>query len=262
MKKLLVLLLASALLCGCGANNATSGDNTTTPVPTTSTTSKQTEDTTTATTTTSATTTTITEDIASIFPEAVDKDWFWAETALDEDGTVISSERYCEDWAFYEEIRELISKAESYERRTTIGSSSGFCYLDETVEIDGKKYVKIKSEEFFGCKNLSELYEYYLTIYSDGKGYEDFCKKHTPVLAEHNGELYYWDEFAGGSPMYDCGSGKLVIYDKTEDSAKVMIRPREDVKYENGEFGAEYNYTYYAELVLVADGWHFKRIEL
>lgn len=264
MKKLLVLLLAAALLCGCNVNDVDSGDNTTTTTATAPTSSDQTEDTTTATTTvtTTTTTTTIIEDIPSIFPEAADKDWFWAETALDEDGTVISSERYCEDWAFYEETRELIEKAESYERRTTSGSSAYFCYLNETVEIDGKKYVKIKSEEFFDCKNLSELYEYYLTIYADGKNYEDFCKKHTPFLAEYNGELYYWDEFAGGSPLYVYSSGKLVIYDKTEDSAKVMIRPREDVKYESGEFGVEYNYTFYAELALAADGWHFKRVEL
>lgn len=253
MKKSIILIsvMLISLLSGCASGNseATDSTTTTTPAQLAETPETTTPETTTAPVTTTKVTTTEDEykhlkEKDLILDNEIEEELFWNDVDDYNSGFMIPMDRYCTDWELYETAEELIVK--SVEFRSKLANGGDYGDNSDVVEYEGSTYDKVHPEELYDCESLEELYDYYLSIYSGEKSFDEFCELVSFRLKEIDGELYYNLDGTGGGSGLLWHYTKVFLYDKTETTVKVMIAvPNQwnSKEEENGDLYVAYGFA-------------------
>lgn len=111
-----------------------------------------------------------------------DESLYWNVEDTDNAGFIIPVERYSDDWRLYRAATRLIKLQRMFLRKIICPD----CLLQEQLNVGTTEFCPVK---IFGCGSMSELYNYYMTIFEGKIGYNGFCEVFEDYLSDENGVL-------------------------------------------------------------------------
>lgn len=146
-----------------------------------------------------------------------DESLFWNVENTDNAGFIIPIKRYSDIGELYLASDSLINAQREFLRNIT--SCGG------TDKTEKEKYYPADKEIFFGCDNMKELYDYYLTVFEGKIGFDGFCEVFEGYLKDENGALSVKRSVTENVPLF-CGeewkSRVVLIYDVIGKYASIM----------------------------------------
>ena len=180
-----------------------------------------------------------------------DESLYWNVPDTDNAGFIIPIERHCSNWRLYRTAEELIDKQQHF----LCTMISGGKMPDQRISSVDDGFCQVSSSVFFGCGNMKELYEHYLTIFENNVSFKDFCRIFEGCLEDKNGML----SIKQGSFDFDTGGWlwnerSVIIYDKKAAGAKIIIALPKDIGHTNGEADRIYRFVP-MKMVKSSEGW-------
>lgn len=195
------------------------------------------------------------ENILKIFEKSdvkTDESIYWNVPDTDNAGFILPIERYCSNWRLYRVAEELIGKQQHFLRTIIFGGKMSAM----RVNTIGEGFYPVNTSVFFGCENMKELYNYYLTIFENSIIFKDFCGLFEGYLEDKNGIL----SIKQGCFDFDMSGWlwterSVLIYDKKANGAKIIIALPKAIDSAEGESDRIYRFVSMKMVKSVNGGW-------